>query len=318
MKKALKIVVSVVVILVVVVVVVVFFALNRIIKTGVETAVPKLTQSPVKLEKVLIRPLTGTGLIAGLAVGNPEGFKTPNAVTLGALKIDLDTRSVFSDRVVIRDITVEAPEITYEMGLKGSNLSKIQKNVEAAAGPKEDKKPEKPKEGKPGKKIQIDNLVITGGKIRVSAPMLAGKTVAVPLPKIQLKDIGKESEASMADVVSIVLGEILKVSTKAVAESGALLGDGVKLLGDAAGKGIEGAAGVAAKGLEAVTDVAGEGVGAKAGAAIQGVKGAGGVATDGTKAVTDAAGKGVSALTGGVKGIFGRKPKKPEPEEAAE
>ncbi len=47
------------------------------------------------------------------------------------MRLELDTDSVTSDIVVIKEIFIEAPEVTYELGGDGSNIDAIQKNVDA-------------------------------------------------------------------------------------------------------------------------------------------------------------------------------------------
>ena len=57
--------------------------LDGAIKRGVETFGPKLTKVDIKLQSVSLSLLSGAGTIKGLVVGNPEGFKTPSAISVG-------------------------------------------------------------------------------------------------------------------------------------------------------------------------------------------------------------------------------------------
>src|SRR5438094_653354 len=99
--------------------------LDSALKRSVETVGPLLTKVDVKLERVSLSILSGSGKIKGLVVGNPDGFKTPHAISVGAASVVLAPGSVFSDKVVVKSIRVEAPEITYEGGLLGGdNLHK--------------------------------------------------------------------------------------------------------------------------------------------------------------------------------------------------
>ena len=58
-------------------------------------------------------------------MGNPEGFKTPGLFELGLIDIQLDVASLFKKLVVIREIRIEGPEITYERALKNSNIGQL-------------------------------------------------------------------------------------------------------------------------------------------------------------------------------------------------
>src|SRR5262245_56162367 len=90
------------------------FYLCPIVKSGVEKVGPEVTKVPVKLDSANISIFNGSGQLKGFVLGNPEGFKTPEAVKVGTVAVSLVPRSVLSDKVVVRSIRVEAPEITYE------------------------------------------------------------------------------------------------------------------------------------------------------------------------------------------------------------
>ena len=132
-----------------------------------ETIGPKVTKVDIKLNSVSLSLLSGGGAIKGLVVGNPTGFKTPYAINVGEASLALALKSLLSDKIIVKSIKVQGPEITYETNLKDSNLSKIVANMQGAAGGGQ-KEPAQPKEGKPAKKLQVDEFIITGGKIHVS------------------------------------------------------------------------------------------------------------------------------------------------------
>jgi len=57
-----------------------------------------------------------------MVVGNPEGFKTESVFQLNQIRVILDPKSLLTNRIHIREILIDAPEITYEVGLSGSNI----------------------------------------------------------------------------------------------------------------------------------------------------------------------------------------------------
>jgi uncharacterized protein involved in outer membrane biogenesis len=298
--RVLKVLITVLVLLVVAAVVAAFVMLNSLVKTSVETIVPKLTQTTVKLQSVKLSPFSGHGEIRGLEIGNPQGFKTPYAVKLGGFTLDLDPKSVLSDQVIVKQILIEGPEITYEMGLKASNLSRLQENIQAASGGKPGAKPpaetptKEPAPAKAGKKVLINDLRITGGRINLSAAFLDGHSVPVVLPDVHLQDIGKESGGTdLSQVVAKIVNVIIETTTKSVTQSGKLLGEGLQ----SATKEVENLGKGTLKGAEAVGATAKEGAAAATGAA-----------EEGAKAVNEAA----KSLIGGVKGILGGKDSKPK------
>lgn len=194
-----------------------YFSLNRVIRSAVETYGPQVTKSEVKLGSVNVSPFSGDASLSNVIVGNPQGFKTPSAFTLRSMRVSLDVGSLLSDKVAVREIIITAPEITYELGPGGSNLAVLEKNVEAYTGGARGG-PQSPQAQKGGKTVTIDRLRVEKAKLNVSTGPLQREPVALALPDIELKDIGKKGQgASMADVVERVLEEINRNAAKAVA-----------------------------------------------------------------------------------------------------
>jgi len=202
--------------LIIVALVVVFMSLNGLVKKGVETVGPQLTKTEVRLAASKISPLSGRGQLSGLFIGNPEGFKTESAIKLGDMKVDVDMGSLLSDPIVVEEINIQGPEITFEAGLKGSNLNKILENLQAASGDsKESSKPEE-KSAATAKKFRAKEIVITGGKIHVSVIGLGDKPSTVPLQDIRLQNIGSDgSGVSLAQLTTEILVPLIKASIKA-------------------------------------------------------------------------------------------------------
>lgn len=249
MKKGLLITVSVILVLIVAL----MLSLGQIIKAGVNTAGPKLAGVPVHLDGVVVNPLTGMVHIKGLVIGNPEGFNTPSAMELGEFKIDLVMGSLFTDTIIIKQILIDAPQITYEKGLKSSNLSTLQANLtpkETAAEPetKEELAVEKKKGA--AKKVIIDDFQLNGAKVNVTITALGGKKMTLPLPDIKMQNIGRDTGGTNpAEVISEVFDSITKAVVDAVASGGQIAGDALK--------GATGAATDAAKGAtDAAKDAA--------------------------------------------------------------
>jgi uncharacterized protein involved in outer membrane biogenesis len=198
--------------------------LDDIVKQGVETIGPKVTKVSVNLESVHIVLLTGSAQVTGLVVGNPEGYKAPQAISAGLAEVGVNPFSILSDKIVIRTIHVISPEITFEGGLSGNNLSKIMDNVEAfskseaksstnAAAPET--------ASKSGKKIEVDDFLITGAKVHVRLTDFGGKEMTLPLPDIHLMDLGKDSDGiTAADLTRAVLKAITTATVKVVAAAG--------------------------------------------------------------------------------------------------
>jgi hypothetical protein len=191
MKKILIGMVALVLVIVIAIVVGVALFLDSGIKRGVETLGPQLTKVDVKLDGVSVSLLSGTGKIKGLVMGNPPGYQTPYAIRVDAASLALTSSSIFSDKVIIKSIRVESPNIYYECGLGSDNLRTIMNNLSAS------------------KKLQVDDLVITGAKVSVLVKGTGGLAARIALPDIHLTNLGQGPEGITAsELTKKVLSEI--------------------------------------------------------------------------------------------------------------
>jgi uncharacterized protein involved in outer membrane biogenesis len=217
--------------------------LDGAVKRAVETIGPTLTKVDIRLDRVRLSLLSGSGKISGLVVGNPEGFKTPQAISVGNATLALQPGSLLSDKIVIRKIEVIAPEITFEGGLGGNNLSRILANLEGAGGGGDTNAAAKPAGEKPGKKLEVDDFLISDAKVHVSVTGLGGRSLSVPIPDIHLTDLGRDSDGiTAAELSKRVLTALEQSAAKAASAAVAELGKGAtdavtKDLGKAAGEG---------------------------------------------------------------------------------
>jgi hypothetical protein len=223
--------------------------LDSAVKLAVEGIGPKLTQTTITVAKVHLMPFRGRGEINGLVVGNPAGFKTAHAIRMDKLSFRFQPRSLFTDRIVVDEILIVGPEITYELGLTGSNMGKILDNVEAATGGEGTPKPA-PTPAKGEKKVQINHLLITNAHVRLSAKLAMGGAAPIPLPTIDMKDIGKEKEGkTFGQTVAAVFRAIGHGTVQAVTGVGKLIGKGAVAAGEGVVHGVEAVGKGTAKGV---------------------------------------------------------------------
>ncbi len=210
----------------------VFVFMGSIVKTGFETVGPKITKVDMHLGSAKVSALSQSCQLTGLVIGNPEGFKTPSAIKVGDIKVGMKVSSLFSDIIQVNEINIQAPEITLEGSLAGSNLGKILDNLKAASGG--DNKPaQKTEKGGGEKNIYIKDVVISGGKINVSVTGLGGRVISVPMPPLHLENIGtQEKGVSMAEASSQIMQSILTSASKASEAATADIGKGLKEAGN--------------------------------------------------------------------------------------
>lgn len=219
MKKIIIGILVVLVLLVVVAVAVVFLSLNSIIKKGVETVGPQMTKVQVRLGSADISPLSGSGSLNQLFVGNPDGYKTPFAMQMGSIKVGVKPTSIFSDTVVVNEVNIQDPEITLEGTLDGNNLNTILNNVKGPDAGQPQPTSVSTASGGTSKKFIVKDLVLAGAKVHINVSGF-GKSVAqtVSIPDIHLQNIGNgEGGATPAELTWQVLKPVLDEAAAAAA-----------------------------------------------------------------------------------------------------
>lgn len=202
--------------------------LGAAIKAAVESVGPEVTRTEVKLASADVSLTSGEGTLKGLLIGNPKGFATPSAIELGEIRVKIDTSTVTSDVIVIKEVVIDGPEVTYEVGSGGSNIGVIQENVNSFTGGDGGGGSKAPGGGRkrggggaseepaaagsgdaPGTKIIIEDLVIRNGRVSVSATFLGGKKLGASLAEVHLTNLGKDSGGATAgEIAKEILGAL--------------------------------------------------------------------------------------------------------------
>lgn len=191
---------------------------NQLIKAAIERFGPEITGVAVSVGSVDLEPTQGTVSIAGLRLGNPKGFSAPDALRLSEMRVALDPATLTKDVVHIKEVALQAPEITYEHGGGTTNLQAIQKHVDDYVAEHSGGKGDSGSK----KKFVIDNLYVRDAKVHF------GTTATLPLPDVHLRDIGKKSNgASAGEVVKECWGSIVHGATNLAGRAGAAIKEGV-------------------------------------------------------------------------------------------
>lgn len=213
---------GVLLVIVAVAIVVLMTQLDRLVKYAVEEAGTAVAQVEVTLDKAKVRPRQGSAALYGLVVNNPPGFESPYALSLGRISVTLDPSTVTDDVIMIREVAIDQPAATYELGPKGSNIKAIQNNVAAFGGDGggAQQEPAPSGEQEAGKKVVIENLYVREGRVMLRSNVLKPGEKEVTLPSIHLKDIGKrQGGATGTEVAALVLEAINKAIARAVADA---------------------------------------------------------------------------------------------------
>lgn len=192
----------------------VFLAYNSIdliVKAALEHYGPDVTGVSIKVGEVKISPRDGRGILRGLEIGNAPGFAAPRAVRVGEIRVAVDPASFTQPVVLIHELVVESPQITYERGDRATNIDAIQKNIDAYIQRSGGPSASRPAQARPGgHKFIVERLTIRGGKVTMTSPALRGQGVTFDLPDIDLRDVGKRQGGVSASEIGNLVASVLQ------------------------------------------------------------------------------------------------------------
>jgi len=201
---------AILVVLVVIVVAVGLFA-NSALRVAIETAGTKALNVGVSVGGVDLSILSGKLGIENITINNPPDYKHEKLLELSRANISVDTGSLLSDTVNIKDIRLDGAKIVLEQrGISGNNLQDIIKQLP--------EKQDQPSES-PGKKLHIDTLEITNTQVSVKLLPVPGKvdTIPIKLSTIKMTDLGNDDDL---DTVTLTR-KILLAIAGGIAQQGA-------------------------------------------------------------------------------------------------
>ncbi|PCJ43132.1 MAG: hypothetical protein COA81_04740 [Alphaproteobacteria bacterium] len=210
-----KILIGLLVILIVIGGVVIYGASQSgtLIREAVLDYAPPATGAKVSLDKVDVAILGGSAGISNLTVGNPKGFKSDYAFKVANMAVKIDMASLTGEVIRIKEIRIDGADLIYELGTRGNNISKIQKNIEKYTQSLGLAASESESEAK----FIVDNIYITGTRVKLATDLLGGKGAGLTLPDIHLKNIGTEDKAATAgEVGSAIFGAVNKGLSKVI------------------------------------------------------------------------------------------------------
>ncbi len=195
-------------------------SLDVIVKIALEHYGPGIAGVPIQVGEVRLSMRDGRGSLKGVEIGNPPGFSAPRAARLAEVSIVLDPATLRSPLVVVHEIVIDAPAITYERGKKATNLDTIQKNIEAyvksSAPPAASGKETTPAGTTLNHRFVIEHLAIRGAKVTMTNPGLKGQGITFDLPDVELRDIGKgRGGVTASEAANVVANALLaKIAQK--------------------------------------------------------------------------------------------------------
>ena len=192
------------VVIIVAVLVIGISKLGPIIKTAVNTYGPKITKTEVRVDDVGVSLFAGQAKLKDFYLGNPKGFNSPQAMSVKAIYVDVDEKSITGNPIIIDRIEVVAPEINYEKMPRTDNFKTILNNVKQSARKSTSStSTEKSAKDGAGKKLVIRNFIVRDGNVKMalSAKGSPSLSASASLPDIHLKNVGEKSGGATAEQV---------------------------------------------------------------------------------------------------------------------
>jgi len=175
---------------------------EQALKRAIEHYAGAALGTQVRVDRVQLSLDDGSGVITGLTVGNPEGFRSASAVAVESIKMTVDVASLAKGVVVLRAVSFVRPRITIESGQTGSNFERLVGNIQSyveKAGPPDSHEP----------KFVVEKLVMHGGTVRSVPVPDAGQSVEVNMPQVSASNIGLANGGIAASRLPVTMLEII-------------------------------------------------------------------------------------------------------------
>ncbi|HJV60057.1 MAG TPA: hypothetical protein VJ743_03880 [Albitalea sp.] len=192
--------------------------IDALAKRAIERYGSQMTAAKVSVDAVQLRGADGIGVVRGLVVGNPAGFRSEHALKVGVIEVQLDVRTLADPVVVIKRIVIDSPDLIYEKGDPHTNFEAIQRNIARSLddGAAANSSSTRPSPASPGRKLIVDELVIRHAHARAVAPALLGQGVSATLPDVVLRRLGRAegglTPAQLGQVVARAISQRLVAS----------------------------------------------------------------------------------------------------------
>ena len=170
--------------------------------------------------------------INNLDVENPQGFSREDAFSVESITLDLG--EILSEPYTVQTVSVNAPEILYEVDAKGQGNLMVLKNNVAANLPKTKSEPAAKDGANP--LVIVENVTVSNVRLKLNFEQLSTgdvqidkKSYEVTLPTFNAGSIGKPNGMPADQVGAAIVNAMLdNVIAQAKAEAKKLLADAAK------------------------------------------------------------------------------------------
>jgi hypothetical protein len=184
--------------------------LDGVVAATVERYGSAVTGTDVDVAGVGLALTEGRADLAGITIGNPDGYETDYAVHIGHASVALDVGSLAGDVPVIDELALDGALINAEQREAASNLTDIQHHATASSGAA-------PPGAEPGR------IVVKRFRFRDARVLLTSEHLAAPeelrLRDIVVDDIGVASGgATYSQAAAAMLAPVLAAARSAAGD----------------------------------------------------------------------------------------------------
>ncbi len=234
------------------------WSLDSIVKGLIERYGTAATKVAVHADSVALSVLGGSAAISQLTVANPSGFSPANVFRLEKIQVLVDVGTIFSNPLVIDEITIVAPEVYFEVDQNNEsnvdvirrNLSRANGGASASPGPNQaTPAPPARKEPVNAQRFLIKKLSIRSAQLTIDTSALGGERRVVKLSDSEETDIGARSGGATGGEVAAVVVRTLVSDVAATVAAAKVERALEKSIGGETGKAVGEGAGEAVKGI---------------------------------------------------------------------
>jgi uncharacterized protein involved in outer membrane biogenesis len=206
--RKLKWLILIIVVLIVVVIGGIILSIDSIIRATVETEGTAALNCTTTLASAHLSFLSHSLSLNDLEIGSPPGFSAPKMLTLGGSNVAVDPWALRKEPIHIASIDLDAPVLTIEQSGGKLNFNEIGNGAPSSGGGGGGAA------SGPPMKLIIDDLKMTNAKVIIRPGLVPGlgAEIPVPLPPLELKNVGNAdgngNGLALKDVVASVIGSM--------------------------------------------------------------------------------------------------------------
>ena len=184
--------------------------IDSMVSSGIEQVGSDMTGTPVTVDDVSISPFSGSGIISGFRVANPDGYSREFAIEIEEFSIELEPFTLFSDDIIINRVVISGASVYVEQKLPENNIRDIMSHLNSET------------EGEASDaSLVIEQFVLENGTADLFTEVGGERSARVDISRIELWDLGRGGKQETAEaVIRQIAEEVAGESLEAAAGSG--------------------------------------------------------------------------------------------------